>query len=315
MGRRRSFLSDDVRPEEVDAHLRWRRQREQSIRTVQAYGETLDRLRRFLKTKFGVGLLEATPEQLAEWRNSLDGLSPGTIGPYLAAVRGFYVWATRRHLIPEDPSWELPIPRRRRRPPRPVGEATTVVAIENAPPRIRPWLVLAAYAGARCVEIANLRREDIRDTDPQPVIILRGKGGKERIVPLAPYVWSELLAAGLPRRGPVFTRRDGQRGPNTPNVISTLGNAFLHDIGISETMHQFRHRFGTRARATGTKIEIIADVMGHESLDTTRGYTGYTDAEAIRMVLAVQPQPDLERSLEATAPYMELHLDSGAEPS
>jgi len=65
------------------------------------------------------------------------------------------------------------------------------------------------------------------------IIILDGKGGRQRVVPMGPLVVGELQAAGMPHRGPAFPRRDGKPGPNTAARISQAANRYLRSVGIT----------------------------------------------------------------------------------
>lgn len=99
-----------------------------------------------------------------------------------------------------------------------------------------------------------------------------GKGDKEAAVPLAaPLV--EVLVALPHRRGPVVRRRDGRDEHNLPHTISHHANAYLHSLGLPETLHQLRHRFGTQVlRATGN-LRTAQEALRHESPVSTAIYT------------------------------------------
>jgi hypothetical protein len=120
------------------------------------------------------------------------------------------------------------------------------------------------------------------------VIIVMGKGCKERIVPLSPQLWHELVAYGLPRSGIIFLRHDGRHGQNSPKLVSQLVNAYLKSIDVTETLHQLRHRFATRAFGVHKDIRVVQELMGHASPATTALYADYCRAEAISTVLGVQ---------------------------
>jgi integrase/recombinase XerC len=206
----------------------------------------------------------------------------------MTAVKSFYVWAAQTGRVPVRPDVDVPLPKVRKGRPRPISETQLRVAILNAPKRLRPWLCLAALAGLRCAEIAGLRREDILDTADEPVIIVMGKGCKERIVPLSPQLWQELVAYGLPRSGIIFLRRDGRHGQNSPKLVSPLVNAYLKSVDVTETLHQLRHRFATRAFGVHKDIRVVQELMGHASPATTALYADYCRAAAITTVLGVQ---------------------------
>jgi integrase/recombinase XerC len=271
---------------EIAEHQQWLQQRGLSPRTKEAYGRVLLRLSIWLEFRSS-GLLTATPQELMDWRESLTVRSNSVLS-YMTAVKSFYTWAQACGRVPVRPDVDVPIPKIRKGRPRPISETQLRVAILNAPKRIRPWLFLAALAGLRCAEIAGLRREDILDTADEPVIIVMGKGGKERIVPLSPQLWQELIDYGLPNSGILFLRCDGQRGQNNPKLLSQLVNRYLKSVGITETLHQLRHRFGTRAFRVHKDLRVVQELMGHADPATTALYADYCRSEAIATVLGVQ---------------------------
>lgn len=73
-------------------------------------------------------------------------------------------------------------------------------------------------------------------------------------------------------RGPVIRRRDGRPGPAKPHSVSQRTNAFLHSIGITETLHQLRHRFGTTTYQAVRDIRAVQELLGHASPTTTAIY-------------------------------------------
>lgn len=265
------------------AYIESLRVRRLSANTIRAYRDHLIRLGQHL----GHDPLTATPEELAAWAAGLKRLRPESHRQEISRTRSFYRWALNEQMIAQDPSRRLPNLRVPRPVPRPIAEAALEMALRLAPPRIHPWLVLAAFAGLRATEIAHLEREDVLDTATPPVLIVRGKGGRQRVVPLNETVIHALRAHGMPRTGPVFLRYDGQPGPNHPWVISEKANEFLHSIGVPETLHQLRHRFGTVIYQQTQDLRLVQELLGHASPTTTAGYAAFSRARAIEAVRAL----------------------------
>lgn len=271
----------------VTAYLKWLALDGRSTNTTRTYRCTLGRLVSWLNTR-GIGLLEATTDDLTEWRESLNVID-ASVTIYMTTVRSFYRWASRFGHRSDDPARDVPVPRRLPCLPRPISEDLLEKAIISAPERVRLWLILAGYLGLRAAEIAMVRREHIINANGVRILRVLGKGGKQRLVIISPFVWEEMLAAGLPAKGYLFLRRDGQAGPNRAATVSATANRYLHAIGIDETLHQFRHRFGTRAYDGVRDIRVVQEVMGHASPNTTAGYVAFSSARAQQAVLAVQP--------------------------
>jgi integrase/recombinase XerC len=278
-------------------HLRDLQLRGQTPDTVYCRRRALARLAAALP----VPVLDATAADLADWRAGLS-VGPGTVVGYVSHAREFYAWAITAGLITENPAADLPVPPLPRRLPRPIGEQDLFAAIAGAPDRIRPWLVLAGWAGLRAKEIAGLRRENVLDRVSPPLLIVAHdatKGRTERAVPLCAFALRELLAAGLPASGWVFRRRDDQPGPNRPWIVSQLCNEYLHGLGITATLHQLRHRFGTETYRGRRDLRLVQELLGHASPSTTAGYAAVDQADAADVVehLAVPSVPPRLRAL------------------
>lgn len=284
MGRKRAKRH---KRQEITDYLTWLKAKGRSERTCIFYTRRVEDLEDWLAAR-NVDLMDAGPEDLEEWREQLDMLDNSVI-TYVAAIRVFYRWAFRSGRIAADPSWDIPVPRKRRGLPRPIPEDELERAVKLAPARIRPWLVLAGYAGLRCCEIAWAQRDDVHDQADEPFMFVRGKGGSIDAIELSPYVLAELRAAGLPKTGPLFPRADGKRGHLTPHLISSVGNTYLHSIGIEATMHQLRHRFGTRTYAAVKDLRVVQELLRHRNSSSTAIYTATSRPTARAAVTAVQP--------------------------
>lgn len=269
----------------VGRHLRFLKLRGHSEGSIYARKRALARMTALLPGP----LLEATEAHLMAWREGLD-LSPGATATYVAHAREFYSWALLEEMVSYNPAACLPVPRVPRLLPRPIPEADLMIAVTAAPDRIRPWLVLAGWAGFRAKEIALLRRPCVLDTARPPVLIVAAdatKGRRERVVPMHEFVAEALDRAGLPGSGYLFRRHDGRPGPNKPWLVSQMANAYLHEIGIRETLHQLRHRFGTMTYRATHDLRLVQELMGHERPQTTAGYAAFDNDSAAAAVAAL----------------------------
>jgi integrase/recombinase XerC len=289
VGKRSKIPSTWKQPEIIDLYLCWIEEKRLSESTHRLYRGTLRHLAYWLETEHGSSLLGVSHRLLKEWRAQLT-VDDASIVAYVTAVRIFYQWCYRSGHRKDDPAWNIPSPRLRRRKPKPIPEDPLAIAIENAPTRIRPWLVLGAFAGLRACEIATLRRENIFEDAPVPHMLVYGKGGKERYVVMSPYVWSELVLAGLPTRGPIFLRRDGKPGANRPGRVTQLCNEYLKSLGLPYTLHKLRHRFGSRgAEVSNGDVVTLGGQMGHDNTNTTLLYVLPAERQAVEMVYGIQP--------------------------
>lgn len=228
-------------------------------------------------------LLEAGAGQLQE---ALDGRRLGARARYgyLSILHGFYAWALLEGRATVDPTVRIRRPRAPRSVPRPISDADLRAAMLEAPPRIKAMMVLAAYQGLRCREIATLQREDIIDTNNPPVMIVRdGKGGHQRVLPLHPDVMEALRCANMPRRGYVFVRTDTQE-PLQPHNVSHYLALYLRSVGVDATAHQLRHWFGSKLYAECQDLRVAQEMLGHMDPRTTTVYVAFSMENARRAV-------------------------------
>src|SRR5208282_2700928 len=160
----------------LDQHLAYLRQRSLAENTIYQRGRALWRFRRAI----GMNLFDATPEVLVQWRTGLERLSDQSVICEVSHVRQFYAWALDVGLVDFNPAARLPVPRLARRLPRPIAEDPLMYAVDCAPSRIRPWLVLAGWSGLRAKEIAWLRRESVMDTARTPGLLIAHNATKGR---------------------------------------------------------------------------------------------------------------------------------------
>ncbi len=269
----------------VEAHLAHMRLRGLAETTIYERGGTLARLVRFLSLDSAVELLAVTEDDLDRWQYGLVPRSARYRATSMSHVCRFYRWAQSERLVRDDPSRVLVAPKLPRLVPRPMDALDLDTAISCAPARIRPMLVLAAYAGLRAGEIARLQRQHVMDT--QRVLRVEGKGGRERIVPLSDVVLGAVVASAPSARGHVIPRHDGGAGGMKPHMVSKLCNDYLHSIGIEQTLHSLRHYFGSALYAASQDIRLVQEVMGHQSPTTTAGYVSYSHSAAVVAVKLV----------------------------
>lgn len=234
--------------------------------------------------------------RLDDLRSFLDRLTDvGSRATEATQLRSFYRWAVHEELLDVDPTVRLEPIRKRKYLPRPIPDDELAKALVAPPARIAPALWLAAYAGLRACDIAGLRGEHVHlHAVPATVLIEESKGGKMRSVPLSSLLIDRL--GGMPVQGWWFPRRDGRPGPLPAHMISKLANEYLHGLGIDHTLHTLRHWFGTKAyQASDHDLLTVRDLMGHESIETTRGYAWVDPGDG---VLAVERLPNVTERQE-----------------
>ena len=142
---------------------------------------------------------------------------------------------------------------------------------------MRAWLVLAAWAGLRAMELAALRREDVHEHDDPPMLVVRdGKGQKGRAVPLSRLVLDELapiLDAHDSAHPWLFPSRLDHRRSVSAGTVSNLANEHLRSLGNPDTLHSLRHRFASELYRVTLDLRLCQEMLGHASPATTAIYT------------------------------------------
>jgi site-specific recombinase XerD len=206
-------------------------------------------------------------------------LAPSTVARRLASVRSFLRHALGPTRV-SDVSFAPRRPRRLPDAPRPAEIDATLAGLSEDGPlglRNRALLELVYSAGLRSAEAVSL---DLRDVDfEQEHVQVRGKGGKERVVPLgeeAAYWVARYLREARPQlaRGAENSLFLSARGRRLDT--STLRRAFPHP-------HRLRHAFATHLLEGGADLRTIQELLGHSSLSTTQVYS-HVDARRLRRV-------------------------------
>lgn len=224
--------------------------------------------------------------------------SSATMARKIATLRSFYKWADRKRLVASNPMTLIRTPRQSKRLPK----AITIEQVEQllaAPSdkdvlgrRDRAMLETLYSTGIRVSELVGL---DIADLDAQgESLFVRGKGKKERIVPLgshalaaiAKYIeaveadhkfgpkWHQCIQnAG---KGPLFLNKHGSR-LSSRSVRRKL-DKYLRSVGLDPAIspHTLRHSFATHLLDNGADLRSVQELLGHQSLSTTQVYTHLT---------------------------------------
>jgi integrase/recombinase XerC len=210
---------------------------------------------------------EVTSAMLVEWLGAQDW-SPNTRRAYRGALRAFYAWAVAAGHLDRSPAAALPVVKVPRAVPHPTPETDYRWALRVADKPIRLAVLLAGAYGLRRGEVARTRREDVvQDVTGGWSLIVQGKGGHERAVPLLDETARLILARP---EGWLFPspRRPGQH--LTP---AHLGKLVAAELPHGYTMHSLRHRCGTVAYQATGDLRAVQELLGHAKPETTAIYT------------------------------------------
>lgn len=220
----------------------------------------------------GTKLLDAQPCDIDRYLDDACAIEATTRSTYMAYLASFYRWAERGGLIERSPVALMERPKIPDRHPRPIDDDELTIALEEADPRMRAWLLLGRLQGMRVSSMARLTVEGIDRRNMR--IRFWAKGDREHAMPLHPLVLAALDAYGLPESGFVFCKQSVGQGdrPLTANTISHYVNRFLRELGSDATGHQLRHAFITKLVENTGDIHTTAGLAGHRSIETTNGY-------------------------------------------
>lgn len=238
------------------------------------------------------GLMTADEAALESWYASLStrGLSAATAARRRSAVRQFYRFCLGEGWRRDDPSRRLDAPRQGRTLPKTlsieeVSRLLTASATRDGVSGLRlVALVELAYAsGLRVSELLALRLEAVQ-RDPV-FLIVRGKGGKERLAPLnasargAVKAWLVARNAAKPEavpESPWLFPSTGSSGHLTPRRFAQMLDKAAIDAGIDPARvspHVLRHAFATHLLEGGADLRVVQTFLGHADIATTQIYT------------------------------------------
>lgn len=213
-----------------------------------------------------VDLATATADQLVDWMASRDDWSPETRKAARNALRSFYRWMQDTDRRADNPAERLRPVKVPAGLPRPVPTLVLRMALRTANDRDRVMIALAAFAGLRRSEIAELRWRDV-DGDTLRIV---GKGGVTRRIPISPALADELAQHRARGADPLWVFPS----PNGGHLAAqTVGLHLKRLLGGGEwTGHTLRHRFATRAYAAQRDLLTVQRLLGHAKPETTARY-------------------------------------------
>jgi integrase/recombinase XerC len=209
-----------------------------------------------------------------------------SIARKLSSIRAFFKYLNREGILTSNPARLVSTPRREKRLP-PVLTADDAQRLMEAPGgmapeqdeavlRDRAVLETLYSTGVRASELAGINRDDIKRDDR--LIRVRGKGRKERIIPIgrpalnAIDAYLERKSRG--RENPaVFTGPGGKR--LTVRTVQRILENYRKKLGLQQkaSPHTLRHSFATHLLESGADLRAIQELLGHVSLSTTQRYT------------------------------------------
>lgn len=273
-------------------------------KTVEAYARDIRDFQTFITDHKGqpAGLRLLSRLSATDFRAYLayrreQGLGSASIQRLLSAIRTFYRYLERRWDVANSAIALIKGPRRKPPVPKALSiDGAKELIDAGSCDQTEGWidarnsavLSLAYGAGLRLSEVLSLTGADLPLRDS---IMIKGKGGKSRLVPILPAVqdavahYAALCPYPLSPDAALF--RGARGGPLNPRIIQGEVQKLRAYLGLPEsaTPHALRHSFATHLLAGGGDLRTIQQLLGHASLSTTQRYT-QVDAAALRKVHA-----------------------------
>lgn len=299
-------------PATADALNRWLETeaaaRDRSDHTVTAYRADLVAFLQFIAAHWGEPVPPAALARLrqADMRAFAAsergrGLGARSLARRMSGVRSFLRWISDREGLDLSAALSTRSPKYSRSLPRPLTPLQAQDTLDRVADHATPWvgarevavLTLLWGSGLRISEALALEGADW----PFPEgLIIRGKGGRERQVPVLPVArdaiatYLRLCPWGHRTDAPLF--RGIRGGRLTASAVEGAMRQARAAIGLpaSATPHALRHSFATHLLSAGGDLRTIQELLGHASLSTTQVYTGVDDARLMAVYRAAHPR-------------------------
>ena len=221
---------------------------------------------------------DVTTEQIAQvfarqqWK-------PETRKAYRNTISSFFRWLRKSGHRADDPSQDVPRVKKPHAHPRPCPDRYIKAALEKATESEKLMIRLGAECGLRRGEIARVHSDDVVPDNVGRSLMVRGKGDKQRIVPMPDDLADMVMAA----HGYLFPGRFGGHVEE-----SYVGDHISRLLPNGYGAHTLRHRFATAAYAATHDLFVVAELLGHESVETTEHYVAMPDGRLREATAAVR---------------------------
>lgn len=273
-----------------------------SKNTLSAYKSDLSRYLTYLE-QLNLDVITVNSNHLSDFSAELvtQGLKASSNARILAAVRGFHRFLLLENLRTDDPTVKIRPPRLAKRLPKSLTQDQVMSLLKVSGPepedestdlirlRDRAILELMYSTGTRVSEVVDLDLDEVNDSG---LLRVRGKGSKERIVPIGTFA-ARSLDAYLVRSRPSLLGLRGERALFLNKRGGRLSRQSIWEIiqrsgdacGVAVSPHSLRHSFATHLIEGGADVRVVQELLGHASVATTQIYTLVT-IDTLREVYA-----------------------------
>ena len=263
-----------------------------SQNSVVSYKNDLSKFFIFLEdfTEINIGLKDIENIEISEFRSFLtfrrnSEISSNSIARNISALKSFFSYLIKNNKIKESSVFNLKSPKLKKSLPRPINVDLAIQVIKHSAKienekwiglRNKAILLLLYGCGLRISEALSLNYDDVQNEDH---ILIKGKGEKERIVPMMPYIkkaidnYLEACPKEITSGEALFIGKRLSR--LSPRIIQYTLEKIRGALSLPETAtpHALRHSFATHLLDSGGDLRTIQELLGHSSLSTTQKYT------------------------------------------
>lgn len=268
----------------------------------------------------GVPLIDATAETIRQYLSQLhgQGLKVATVSRRLSALRQFFMFLFREGLRTDNPAKDIESPQGEMRLPQTLSDQEVNRLLDQAELdasngalkalRLHALLETLYATGLRITELVSL---PLRAVGPDTTMMfVRGKGGRERMVPLGSKARKALLAymaaqleeekarhqaSGAVSASPYLFATSSSDGHLTRRRVGQLLKELAVNAGVLPSRvspHKLRHAFATHLLANGADLRAVQQMLGHADISTTQIYTHVIEERLKTLVLSKHPLSD-----------------------
>jgi len=282
------------------------KERNYSRRTVEAYGRDIRSFEQFLQDIYGKSLTDADVKAVRRWVVYLSstGLDPRSVNRKLTALRSFYKFLLKTGDVASNPAAGVPGLKIRKKQRVPLSEKEVQRLLDEIefPDNFSGWrdkAVLQTFydTGMRRAELIDMTERSI-DWDNH-LLRIKGKGNKERLIPMLPELeetlktylhWRRKTFPGLQETDPFFVTDKGKKLYEM--FVHRLIERYLSLVSSKEkrSPHMLRHSFATHMLNRGADLNTIKELLGHAGLAATQHYLHAGIQELKRVYQAAHPR-------------------------
>jgi integrase/recombinase XerC len=309
LGALTALAATDLAPALLSWHRWLTTERQFADHTIRAYLKDCRDLLGFLSAYRGalptlatLGGMTLTDFRAFLARQAGAGVGAASRARGLSGIRSLFSYLDRAGILHNAAISALSTPRHKPPLPRPLTVADALEALESSSAISDiPWIGLRDKALVSLLYGSGLRLGEALalccgDVTGSGTLLVRGKGGRERVVPLLPKVAERLenyvTAHPFPSNAGDALFLGVRGGRLNPGVAERQVRRLRHLLGLPEsvTPHALRHSFATHLLASGGDLRTIQDLLGHASLSTTQRYTDVDDTRLIELHAATHPR-------------------------